>query len=312
MTGTRVAAIDIGTNTVRLLVAEYRPAGLAGHLVLVPVDKRVKVVRLGEGVDATGRFSEAALERTLSVLGTFGEALRSWRPDRTRVVATSATRDAANRDQFLDAVELAVGTRPDVVSGDQEAHLAFAGVLSAMEGTATTLVIDLGGGSTEFVYGSDVVEYAISIAIGSVRLAERVLGEGPHNLDEVDRARAHVDGLLTAIELPAVPDRVVAVAGSFTSLAALAAGLDDYDSDIVDGTAMTDRDLAALVDRLRALTTDEIAALGAIDPGRAGVLTAGAVVAERALVASGVTSLTVSESDLLDGVALWAAGALAV
>lgn len=311
MIADRVAAIDIGTNTVRLLVADTRPPGLPGHSGLVDLDRRVEVVRLGEGVDSTGRLADAAIDRTIAVLETYGEALRSWRPARVKVVATSATRDAANREAFLQSVELAVGTRPDVISGDREANLAFAGVRSALHGDATTVVIDLGGGSTEFVFGGEAVEYAVSVDIGSVRLTERVLGEGPHDAAVVDGARSHVDDMLETLALPALPERVVGVAGTFTSLAALHLGLDVYDSERVDGSTMTGADLGMLIERLAAMTTAEIAAIGPIDQRRAGVLTAGAVVAERSLVATRRERLVVSESDLLDGIALWAAGILA-
>jgi exopolyphosphatase/guanosine-5'-triphosphate,3'-diphosphate pyrophosphatase len=307
----RVAAIDIGTNTVRLLVAESRRPGLPGHESLVDLDRRVDVVRLGQGVDATGRLADDAIERTLRVLTTYGEALRSWRPEKVRVVATSATRDAANREEFLDAVALAVGSKPEMISGSREADLAFAGVLSAYSADVSTVVVDLGGGSTEFVYGRERVEYSISVDVGSVRLTERVLGEGPSDAAAVSAARRHADELLAAVDLPGRPDRVVGVAGTFTSLAAINLGLAVYDSNRVDGSALTTADLAGLVEELAGKTTDEIAALGPIDGRRAGVLTAGAIVAERALLATGSDELIVSEADLLDGVALWAAGLVA-
>lgn len=308
MTDRRVAAVDIGTNTVRLLVAEARAPGLPGHGPLVELDRRREVVRLGEGVDATGRFSEAALDRTLATLTTFGEALRSWRPDAVGVVATSATRDAVNRDEFLDSVELALGSRPEVISGDREARLSFAGTVSAFGGDVPTVVVDLGGGSTEFVYGTTTVGYAVSVDIGSVRLTERVLGEGPHDAVALDRARAHVDALFAAVRLPAVPERTIGVAGTFTSLAALHLGLEGYDGEVVHGTTVSLEGLTSLCGRLAEMTTGEIAALGSVDPRRAGVLTAGAIIAERSLVAVGVDAVVVSEADLLDGIALWAAG----
>lgn len=308
MTPRRVAAVDIGTNTVRLLVAEARRPGLPGHGPLLNLDRRVEVVRLGQGVDATGRLSEEAIERTIVVLETYGAALRSWRPEVVRVVATSASRDAANREAFLDAAELALGTRPEVISGEREADLAFAGVLAAFEADRDTVVVDLGGGSTEFVFGRASVAYARSVDIGSVRLTERVLGEGPHDGATIEAARAHVDALLAGVDLPSHPGRTVGVAGTFTSLAALALGLDVYDSEQVDGTRLDHVRLTGLVDRLGAMTSEEIAALGPVDARRAGVLTGGAIVAERAVAATGRTEVVVSESDLLDGIALWAAG----
>ncbi len=308
MTPARVAAVDIGTNTVRLLVAEARRPGLPGHGPLVDLDRRVEVVRLGQGVDVSGRLADEAIERTVAVLATFGEAIRSWRPDAVRVVATSATRDAGNRTEFLDAAELAMGTRPQVITGEREAELAFTGVLSAFDPDTDTVVIDLGGGSTEFVFGRDRVSYANSIDIGSVRLTERMLGDGPHEPLMLDTARRHVDELLSAIALPAPPGRVVGVAATFMSLAAVALGLDAYDGELVDGTRLSGDRLVELTDRFGSMSTEEIASLGPVDPRRAGVLTAGAVVAERAVAATGRDEVIVSESDLLDGVALWAAG----
>ena len=308
MTAGRVAAIDIGTNTVRLLVAESRPPGLPGHGPLVDLDRRVEVVRLGQGVDATGRLAADAIARTIAELEKFGDAVRSWRPDRVRVVATSATRDATNREQFLDAVELAVGTRPVVIGGDREAQLAFAGVRSALGGDTPIVVVDLGGGSTEFVYGHAHVEYAISVDIGSVRLTERLLGEGPHDRATLDAARSHVDEMCRDVVLPGSPECAVGVAGTFTSLAAIHLGLSTYDSDRVDGCRMTASDLGRVADRLGSMRTADIASLGPVDDRRAGVLTAGAIVAERALSATRCAGVVVSEADLLDGVALWAAG----
>jgi exopolyphosphatase/guanosine-5'-triphosphate,3'-diphosphate pyrophosphatase len=304
----RVAAVDIGTNTVRLLVAEVRRPGLPGHGSLFDLDRRVEVVRLGQGVDATGRLADDAIGRTIAMLETYGAAIRSWRPDVVRVVATSASRDASNRDVFLDAAELALGTRPVVISGDREADLAFAGVLAAFQPDRDTVVVDLGGGSTEFVFGRASVDYAVSVDIGSVRLTERILGEGPHDAAALEAARSHVDALLDDVDLPALPGRTVGVAGTFTSLAALALELEVYDSDQVDGARLGHDRLVELVDRLGAMTSDAIAALGPIDARRAGVLTAGAIVAERAVAATGRTEVIVSESDLLDGIALWAAG----
>ncbi len=303
-----MAAIDIGTNTVRLLVAESRMPGLPGHGPLVDLDRRVEVVRLGQGVDATGRLADDAVARTIAVLATFGEAVRSWRPERVRVVATSATRDATNRDEFLEAVELAVGTRPDVISGDREASLAFAGVRTAFGPDGPMVVVDLGGGSTEFVYGQESVEYAISVDVGSVRLTERVLGDGPHDREVLDHAREQVDELCRVVNLPHPPRHAVGVAGTFTSLAAIHLGLDVYDGDRVDGSRLAVADLERLAEMLGSMTSGEIAEIGPIDSRRAGVLTAGAIVAERALLATGCDEVVVSEADLLDGVALWAAG----
>jgi exopolyphosphatase/guanosine-5'-triphosphate,3'-diphosphate pyrophosphatase len=300
----RVAAVDIGTNSVRLLVADYVAGDLFGGERLEWKDRRVTVARLGEGVDAAGRLSDAAMGRTVAILAGYGEAIRAWNVDARRAIATSATRDAANRDAFLAQAELALGFRPTVIDGREEATLSFRGVTAGLVGDPPFLVIDPGGGSTEFVLGTDRVEFATSVDVGSVRLTERGLPQHPASEEQLTAARRHVDELLESVTLPATPGRVVGVGGTFTSLAAIALDLPSYEPDVIHGAAFPADLFMGLVVRFAALTVEETAAIPSLDPGRADVLLGGAIVVERAIARSGATEVMVSEADILDGVAL--------
>jgi exopolyphosphatase/guanosine-5'-triphosphate,3'-diphosphate pyrophosphatase len=291
----RVAAVDIGTNSVRLLVA-----GRGLHWL----QRRVRVVRLGEGVDETGRLSEAAITRAVAVLEEYAEAIGHWGVQRAEAVATSALRDAENREEFLALAERALGVRPRVIAGDEEAWLAFRGAVAGLAGHPTPfLVVDVGGGSTEFVFGSGVPDYSVSIDIGSVRLTERELPDRPAPPRQLETARRRVAEVFQDVRLPGRPVTTAGVAGTFTSLAAIALGLPDYDPQAVHGARLSAEQVAGLVDRLAAMTVEETAAIPSLDPARAPVLLAGAVVAEGALRRAGASEVVVSESDLLDGVA---------
>lgn len=300
----RVAAVDIGTNSVRLLVAEYVAGDLFGGERLEWIDRRVTVARLGEGVDGAGTLSDAAMGRTVAVLAGYGEAIRAWDVDARRAVATSATRDAANREVFVARATLALGFAPDVIDGSEEAALSFRGVTAGVVGEPPFLVIDPGGGSTEFVSGSERVDQATSVDIGSVRLTERHLPDHPATGEQLAAARSHVDALLAAAPLPAAPATVIGVGGTFTSLAAIALGLPRYEPDAVHGAAFPEDRFTDLVTRLAGLTVAETMAIPSLDPGRADVLLGGAIVVERALAAVGGNEVVVSEADILDGVAL--------
>ena len=288
----RVAAVDIGSNTVRLLVRD-------GNAEL---ERHTDVVGLGTGVDATGVLSEAAMERAAAVLSGYGDQIRGHLVERVRAVATSASRDATNAGPFLDRVGGLLGVRPEVITGDEEAALSFRGASVGVPGVGPALVIDPGGGSTEFVFGDGAVDYSCSIDIGSVRLTDRMLSDRPASEAAVSAARDHVAGLFSAVRLPGAPQRVIGVAGTFTSLAAIHIGLERYDRDRVHATAMTLTDLEGLVHRLAGLTVAETAAIPSLDPKRAPVLLAGAVVATEAVRLAG-GSVVVSEFDLLDAVA---------
>lgn len=299
----RVGAIDIGTNTVRLLVAERHGGGLFPTW-LEDLDRRVVITRLGEGVDAGGRLAEESMVRTLDVLAAYGAALKAWDVHVVDAVATSATRDAVNRESFLDRAALAIGLRPRVISGETEAALSFAGASAGVGRAGPRLVIDPGGGSTEFVLGSDAVDYSISVDIGSVRLTERLLPDHPATAPQITAARLHADKLMGAIAIPVAPETVIGVGGTFTSLAAIALDLAEYDRLTVHGSVHSLGAIDGLVDRLAAMSIAEIEAIPSLDPARAPVLLGGAIVVARALAAVGASEVIVLESDILDGIAL--------
>lgn len=300
----RVAAVDIGTNSVRLLVADYIAGDLFGGERLVWQDRRVAVTRLGEGVDAAGQLGEAAIGRTIAVLAGYGEAVRAWDVEAKRAIATSATRDAANREVFLARAELALGFRPDTIDGAEEAALSFRGTTAGVVGEQPFLVIDPGGGSTEFVLGSDRVEYGISVDIGSVRLTEGELPDHPASAEQVAAARRQVDAALATVELPSAAGTVIGVGGTFTSLGAILLDLPGSDPAAIHGTAFPADLFGGLVAQLSRLTVAETAAIPSLDPGCADVLLGGAIVVERAVARSGVSEVVVSEAGILDGVAL--------
>jgi exopolyphosphatase/guanosine-5'-triphosphate,3'-diphosphate pyrophosphatase len=294
----RVAAVDIGTNTVRLLVVD---AGLAGIRELA---RKVTVTRLGHGVDSTGLLDPEAVARTIQVLAGYASIMDELGVTERRAIATSASRDAGNAAEFQQAVAAVLRVHPEVIDGDTEARLSFRGATHGKPTAGVTLVIDPGGGSTEFVAGDAAPIYACSVDIGSVRLTERHLGEHRAAQGDVAAARRHVQQLFAAEPaLPAV-DRVVGVAGTFTTLAAMHLELDTYSRIAVDGTMLSRDDLGRLTDRLATMSLPEIVAIPSMDPRRAPVVLGGALVAEEALIWSGHDQVVVSESDILDGVAL--------
>lgn len=288
------AAVDIGTNTVRLLIVDDEGAEQV---------RLTRVTGLGKGTDASGRLAPDAIARTVGVLARYGDAMRSAGVRAARAVATSATRDAENRDEFLDAAEQALGIRPETITGIEEARLAFAGATAGMSGPGPFLVVDVGGGSTEFVWERDGTVDAVSVDIGSVRLTDRLLPERPASFDAVERAMRHVEALIVAGvgEVPAF-GTVIGVAGTWTSLAAISLGLPAYDRDAVHRSRLARIDVDRLVERLASMTVEETAAIPSLDPARAPVILAGAVVAREAMRFLGATEVLVSEHDLLDGV----------
>ncbi len=292
----RIAAVDIGTNSMKLLIADV----VAEQLV--EVAREVQVTRLGHGLDITGVLAETAIERTVDVLERYGHLMDQAEVSGRKAVATSASRDAANAYVFLDAAEAALGVRPEVVEWEEEARLAFAGATLGGE-FERTLVIDLGGGSTEFVAGSYRPEYAASIDIGSVRLTDRMPDRRPTPPGDISHARAQIREMFSSLDLPAV-DGVVGVAGTFTALSAVHQGLPSYDKRAVHGSKLSLHDLNELVQRLCALTIHEIASIPSMDPARAPVVLAGAIVAEESLRVTGHDVVTVSETDILEGIAL--------
>lgn len=291
----KAAAIDIGTNSMRLLIAESSEDGL--H----EIGRQTVVTRLGQGVDSTGELDPEAMARSLSVLAEYGSELYSEEVDAVRAVATSAARDAANRDEFFDAVDEVLGVSPELISGEEEARLAFAGATRVTD-EKPALVIDVGGGSTEFVLGHDTPTYTKSIDIGSVRLTERIIPDRPAKPEQVAEARAHVDELLSELVLPEPPAAAIGVAGTFTSLAGINLDLEVYDRAAIHGSALSYSDLLSLVDFLAGMTVAESEAIPSLDPARAPVILGGAVVAVSSLLALDLDEVHISEQDLLHGI----------
>jgi exopolyphosphatase/guanosine-5'-triphosphate,3'-diphosphate pyrophosphatase len=294
----RVAGVDIGTNTARLLVSD-----VIGNAI-IDVARRSEVVGLGRGLDETGRISEEALRVLDETLTEFADVVAVTGPDLIRVVATSASRDAENSDAVSDIVHGAFGAPPHIITGHDEAGLSFAGARWGSDESGPYLVIDPGGGSTEFVFGLDAPEYAVSIDIGSIRLTDRMLPDRPASDEVVAAARAHVAELFQAVDLPGEPVSVIGVAGTFRTLASVHLGLGYYDRNITHGVAIDQASLDGLVERLAALTVEDTEAIPEMPPRRAPVILGGAIVAAEALRHSGCDSVTVSKTGILQGIVL--------
>ena len=303
---TRVAAIDCGTNSLRLLIADIDPT----HGTLLDVDREMNIVRLGQGVDRTRRFADDALERTFAVCRDYAERIREQRVERVRFVATSASRDVSNRDAFVDGVRRALGVDPEVVSGDEEAALSFAGAtreLLDVQGVRQPyLVVDIGGGSTEFVVGGRAVEAARSVDVGCVRLTERHLRDDPPTAAQIDAARADI---VAGIDLAAqtVPMKtaatLVGLAGSVTTVAAIALDLDEYDPVRIHHSRVSPAQVHEVAERLLAMTRAQRAAMPVMHPGRVDVIGAGALILDTIVERVGAAEVVVSEHDILDGIA---------
>jgi len=310
---TRVAAIDCGTNSIRLLVADV-PADGAHTDVL----RRMEVVRLGQGVDATGRLAPEAIERTRLVLAEYTAQLRELGAERVRMVATSASRDAANRADFEAMVTETLGQLPDVVPGVEEAELSFLGATASLAAAARAqgappprppfLVVDIGGGSTEFVLGDAAgVRAARSVDVGCVRLTERHLRSDPPPPDEVQAAEADVRAALelVAADVPvADAATLVGLAGSVTTVAALALGLPAYDADAIHGSRIPVAAVRSVTAGLLTATREKRAASPVMHPGRVDVIGAGSLVLRVIMDAFDVEEIVVSEHDILDGIAI--------
>jgi len=281
----RLAAVDIGTNSMRLLIVQQ----IGGDTV--ELGRWQRVTALGAGVDATGLVSEEGIDRTLLALAEFGGRMRDMAVERRRAVATSASRDAGNRELFFDRAEVALGVRPELISGDEEARLAFSGATIGVPVPPPHIVVDIGGGSTEFV----TVDGGRSLEMGSVRLTERVLGTRPPSTEELAAARGLVQQSFAGIAVTS--GSVLGVAGTWTSLAGIHRGNPE-----VHLSSMTAGEVSSLVERLAHLTVEQTAALRGFDPARAPVILSGAVIAEGCLSILGAQQVTVSNHDLLDGV----------
>ncbi|MQY19709.1 Ppx/GppA phosphatase family protein [Nocardia macrotermitis] len=316
-TNDRVAAVDCGTNSIRLLIADVA-AGPSGQPRLTDLHREMRIVRLGKGVDATGELNPEAIERTRVALHDYVDLMRDAGVTTVRMVATSATRDARNRDDFFAMTATELGrvvpdAQAEVITGDEEARLSFSGAvgeLSSAEGPF--VVVDLGGGSTEVVLGDGAgVQSAYSADIGCVRLTERHLHGNPPTPEEVASARFFAEQRL-AQAFGVVPvERAhtwVGVAGTMTTIAAVALDLPEYDSERVHLTRLRLDDLRAVCHRLVGMNHDERAALGPMHPGRVDVIGGGAVIAEvladELARRADIGELIVSEHDILDGIAL--------
>ncbi len=300
----KVAAIDCGTNSVRLLVAE--PAGGGG---LVDLDRRLILTRLGQGVDATGRFHPDALARTLAAFAEYADVIADLGAERVRLVATSAARDASNRDEFFAGARERLGVDAEIISGDEEAALSFRGALTALPDVAApALVMDIGGGSTELVLGSGgttpTIEHGLSLDIGSVRVRERFLAGDPPTGEQIANASDYIDSLLDGSGVPFADVATwIGVGGTATSLSAVNQRLPEYDRTRVHASIMARDELSALTQQLLASSVAQVRTLPSMHPKRADVICAGALIADRVGRRVSV-DLTVSESDILDGIAL--------
>jgi exopolyphosphatase/guanosine-5'-triphosphate,3'-diphosphate pyrophosphatase len=299
-----VAAIDCGTNSIRLLVADLRDG------TLTDVVRRMEIVRLGQGVDRTGRLAPEAIERTRVVLADYAAQLRDLGAERVRMVATSATRDAANAGDFRAMVVDTLGVAPEVVSGDEEARLSFTGAVRGLPAELATpyLVVDIGGGSTEFVtgHGEDTVDRAISVDIGCVRMTERHLHADPPTPEQIAAAEADITAAVDRA-LDAVGGRdartLVGLAGSVTTVAAIALGLTEYDAERIHHARIGSAEVAKVTADLLGATREQRLASPVMHPGRADVIGAGALVLQVIMQRSGVDAVVASEHDILDGIA---------
>ncbi|GAA2949300.1 Ppx/GppA phosphatase family protein [Streptomyces enissocaesilis] len=307
---TRVAAIDCGTNSIRLLVADADPA--TGELT--DVDRRMRIVRLGQDVDRTGRLAPEALERTFAACREYAEAIAAHGAEKVRFVATSASRDAGNREDFVRGVHDILGVEPEVITGDQEAEFSFTGATKELTGredlAGPYLVVDIGGGSTEFVTGDDRVRAARSVDIGCVRMTERhLVRDGavtdPPTPGQTAAIRADIRAALDLAE-ETVPLReahtLVGLAGSVTTVAGIALGLETYDSAAIHHSRIPYERVAEITGRLLSSTHEERAAIPVMHPGRVDVIAAGALVLLEIMERTGAREVVVSEHDILDGI----------
>jgi len=343
----RVAAIDCGTNSIRLLIAELKSTALdverslddsgppaASAPGLTDIAREMRIVRLGEGVDRTGRLSEAALDRTMTALREYAALIETaalpagmggscppFPPDAVRMVATSATRDAANAQEFTDRVVAVLGVPPEVITGDAEARLSFTGATRELAGTALAvggacpppyLVTDIGGGSTEFVLGGPEAAaagerlFARSVNIGCVRMTERHLHTDPPLAAEVAAATADIDAALdqAAASVPvAKASTLVGLAGSVTTVAAIALGLRGYDAASIHHSRVAAQRVHQIALDLLGMTREQRAAIPVMHPGRVDVIGAGALILDRIMTRFGFAEVLVSEHDILDGIA---------
>ena len=298
---TRVAAIDCGTNSIRLLIADITEGNFK------EVVRGMEIVRLGQGVDQTKMFHPDAIERTLGVVEKFTKQITDKGVEKIRFCATSATRDATNRAVFIDGVRKILGVEVEVIPGDEEAKLSYIGATKELQQSdAPFLVVDIGGGSTEFVYGDKDVIAAKSVNIGCVRMSERHLNTQPPTMAQVAQAIVDIDLAITqaAAVVPITQAKtLVAVAGTATTVAAAALELDKYDRHLIHLSRISAQSVHKVAGLFQSMNKQELAAIGYMHPGRVDVITAGALVLSRVMAATGASEFVASESDILDGIA---------
>jgi exopolyphosphatase/guanosine-5'-triphosphate,3'-diphosphate pyrophosphatase len=297
----RVGVVDCGTNSIRLLIADIEGNNFR------EVTRQMQVVRLGQGVDETNQFHPDALERTFAAVDLYAAEIVRRGVEKIRFCATSATRDATNRNIFIDGVKERLGIEPEVISGDEEARLSFAGATREFNRTdGPFLVVDIGGGSTEFVLGTDTVESAISVNIGCVRMSERHFHNDPPTADEITIARSDIQNAIdiasASVDIKSAKT-LVCVAGTATTVAAAALNLPEYDRHAIHLSRISADQVHAVSDRFLTMTRDERAALGYMHPGRVDVITAGSLVLSKIVKATGAKEFVASENDILDGMA---------
>jgi exopolyphosphatase/guanosine-5'-triphosphate,3'-diphosphate pyrophosphatase len=299
--GGRVAVIDQGTNSIRLLVVEPGVDGSPKELA-----RDMIITRLGKDVDRTGRLDAEALVRTLDVVRRYCRRARALHAERTRMSATSAVRDASNREELAEMVRRETGEDLQVISGEREAELSFLGSASEFDVPRPLVVLDIGGGSTEFVVGDDVPRHSVSVQLGSVRLTERFVRHDPATGEELDAVRGEIARVLEAVDerLPMNEARtMVAVAGTATTVQAISLGLQRYDSNRIHRSLLALEDVEEVLARLQEMTTAEKAGLPVMAPGRADVIVAGAEILAAVMRRWGFRRAFVSEYDILDGLA---------
>ena len=297
----RVAAIDCGTNSIRLLIADITGGNFK------EVVRTMEIVRLGQGVDQNKSFHPDAIARTLAAVEKFAQLIASKGVEKIRFCATSATRDASNRELFTNGVKKILGTEVEVIPGEEEAALSFIGATKELsKNDGPFLVVDIGGGSTEFVFGSEKVDFARSVNIGCVRMSERHLSLQPPTIEQIAEAIIDIDLAITQAA-KAVPisqaKSLVAVAGTATTVAAAALKLAEYDRYLIHLSRISAPSVHQVAAMFQSMNKDQIAALGYMHPGRVDVITAGALVLSRIMAATGASEFIASESDILDGIA---------
>jgi len=297
----RVAAIDCGTNSIRLLIADIDSSNFR------EIYRTMEIVRLGQGVDQNKAFHPDAIARTLAAVDLFAQEISKRGVEHIRFCATSATRDATNRELFIDGVKKRLGVEPEVISGEEEARLSFIGATKEFaQSDAPFLVVDIGGGSTEFVYGNSDVEFAKSVNIGCVRMTERNIHSDPPKTEEIENARRDIQEAI-AVAASVVPitqaKTLIAVAGTATSVAASALNLEIYDRQLIHLSHVSAEQTHHVAITFAAMNAEQRSHVGFLHPGRADVFAAGSLVLSEIMKATGAKEFVASEADILDGIA---------